>query len=135
MWRENAQERQKTNSLSKNEHKHTRDIWTYTNSTSPAHLNITNKHSITLSTATKLSVIKCALIKPEISAAFGSSSWVYLSTILAAFVLKSASALVSHWRNEHFRLLNRHNKSHAVWISTFLFRTSWMFSCAVRHIA
>ncbi len=105
------------------------------NSTSPAHINITHKHSITLSTAAKLRVIKCALIEPEISAAFGSSCWVHLSTISSAFELKSASALVSHWSDEHFRLHGLHNKSHAVWISTFLFRTSWMFSCAVRHIA
>lgn len=89
-----------------------------------------NKHSITLSTAAKLRVINCARIKPQIS-----SCWVHLSTISSAFELKSASALVSHWSGEHFRLRNRHNKSHAVWISTFLFRTSWMFCCAVRHIA
>lgn len=121
--------------LSKIEDKRARDVWIYTSSTTPAHLNITNKDAITLSTNIKLSLIKCVLVKPEIPAAFGSSRWVYLSKTSSAFVLKSATALVAHWRNPHFRLSSRHNKSHAVRISTFLFRISWRLSCAVRHTA
>lgn len=66
------------------------------NTTSPAHLNITNKHTIKSYTCTTLSVMKSPLIKPELSAGFSSSSSVYLITISSAFVLKYATASVSH---------------------------------------